>query len=132
MTTGKYNLKKIHNKFIFLVGYGDIFPKTILGRIIIFINCIWGVFLYSLIVVSVTTVLALGPLEKKCYAISRKIEKREIFRNYAVNLIIFASKHFFFKNANYNQTISQNNYHKFQKYLRKFKFQKRLKKYLIN
>jgi hypothetical protein len=39
------------------VGYGDYFPKTILGRCTIFVTSIWGVFIVSLMVVALTNTL---------------------------------------------------------------------------
>jgi hypothetical protein len=39
------------------VGYGDFFPKTHMGRVIGTIIAIWGVFLVSLFVVSLTNLL---------------------------------------------------------------------------
>jgi hypothetical protein len=45
-----------HNLIIKLteVGYGDIYPKTNLGRVVCIIACIWGVFILSLFVVALT------------------------------------------------------------------------------
>ena len=39
------------------VGYGDYFPTTLLGRIVIFITSIWGVFIVSMLVVALTNTL---------------------------------------------------------------------------
>ena len=39
------------------VGYGDYFPQTILGRLIIFIVAIWGTFIISIMVVVVSNTL---------------------------------------------------------------------------
>ena len=36
------------------VGYGDFVPKTYLGRVITIMACIWGNFLISLMVISLT------------------------------------------------------------------------------
>ncbi len=33
------------------VGYGDVFPRTPLGRFLTFILCVWGLFLMSIIVI---------------------------------------------------------------------------------
>ncbi len=33
------------------VGYGDVYPYTLLGRIFTFGLCIWGLFLMSIIVI---------------------------------------------------------------------------------
>ena len=39
------------------VGYGDYYPQTILGRLIIFIVAIWGTFIVSIMVVVVSNTL---------------------------------------------------------------------------
>ena len=39
---------------ILTVGYGDFYPSTVLGRVIAVISCLWGTFLISLMVVSLT------------------------------------------------------------------------------
>jgi hypothetical protein len=36
------------------VGYGDFYPETHIGRVIAILACIWGNFLISLMVVSLT------------------------------------------------------------------------------
>jgi hypothetical protein len=43
------------------VGYGDYYPKTLLGRSIILITSIIGVFLSSLLIVSLTLYLQMQP-----------------------------------------------------------------------
>jgi hypothetical protein len=42
------------NIHLYIVGYGDIYPVTNLGRTICIIACIWGVFILSLFVVALT------------------------------------------------------------------------------
>jgi Ion channel len=39
------------------VGYGDSFPYTLPGRIISFFCCVWGVFLISLMVLTLFEIL---------------------------------------------------------------------------
>lgn len=39
------------------VGYGDYYPQTILGRLIIFVVAIWGTFIVSIMVVVVSNTL---------------------------------------------------------------------------
>ena len=51
MTTSKLLVVRLIN---YIVGYGDYFPKTQLGRITCIIACIWGVFILSLFVVALT------------------------------------------------------------------------------
>ena len=61
------------------VGYGDIIPVSFLGRVIIIISCMFGVFLMGLMVVSVTSYLNIVGVESNIYKIllkSRKMEER--------------------------------------------------------
>lgn len=52
---------------ILTVGYGDFYPQTHLGRFICVIACLWGTFLISLMVVSLTLSVEFTPQEEKAY-----------------------------------------------------------------
>ena len=61
------------------VGYGDIRPKLLFGKIIIIISWMFGVFLMGLMVVSVTSYLNAVDVESNIYKIlltSNKMEER--------------------------------------------------------
>lgn len=47
------------------VGYGDLYPKTFLGRMVTFFICIWGTCIMSLMVVAITNVFNLDSSETK-------------------------------------------------------------------
>ena len=47
------------------VGYGDFYPKSIVGRIIGVLVAFWGVFFVSLFVVTLNSVLTLDSAESK-------------------------------------------------------------------
>ena len=49
------------------VGYGDIYPKSVFGRVIGIIICFWGVFITSFFVVTITNMLQFSPCEDKAY-----------------------------------------------------------------
>lgn len=63
----------IENGFWFMcntllsIGYGDYYPTTILGRIIAFVACIWGILLESLLVIAITSAMDLNPKEEAAY-----------------------------------------------------------------
>ena len=59
------------------VGYGDISPKSLLGRIIIVISCLFGVFLVGLMVVSFTSYLNIEGVESNIYNIILKSNRME-------------------------------------------------------
>ncbi len=49
------------------IGYGDIYPQTHLGRLVIIVACIWGVFILSLFVVALNNTITLSKEESKAY-----------------------------------------------------------------
>jgi len=60
------------------VGYGDVYARTMIGRAVSFIMCIWGISVVSIMVVTITNVLAMDNLEEKALVVLRRLElKRE-------------------------------------------------------
>jgi dGTP triphosphohydrolase len=49
------------------VGYGDYVPETHIGRVIAVLACVWGNFLISLMVVSLTISSEFNPSQRKAY-----------------------------------------------------------------
>ena len=49
------------------IGYGDVYPKTVMGRIIGMIVCFWGVFIVSIFVVTLNNMLTFSANEEKAY-----------------------------------------------------------------
>jgi Ion channel len=60
------------------VGYGDYYPRTLTGRIIILFCSIYGVTIVSLIVVTLTNLLEMSSEESKAYLLLEKLRNREI------------------------------------------------------
>ena len=84
---------------ILTVGYGDFYPQTVLGRIIAVVACLWGTFLISLMVVSLTISVEFTPQEQKAYEelkkgeMYSKLKKRALeFIRYSVRLKDFPEK----------------------------------------
>ena len=69
------------------VGYGDITVKTLGGRIISMFSCLCGVFLTSMIIVTITNFLNLEIHEKKMLDILEKTENLEEKKNLAKDII---------------------------------------------
>jgi len=61
---------------IFTVGYGDYYPQTILGKGIAVVACVWGTFLISLMVLSLTLSVEFTHQEEKAY---NEIKKKEMY-----------------------------------------------------
>ena len=59
------------------VGYGDYFPKTPLGRIIIMLVAIWGTLVVSVMVVVVGNTLSMQKTETKTFHMLNKLEMRQ-------------------------------------------------------
>jgi hypothetical protein len=70
------------------VGFGDFVPKTYLGRIIAILACIWGNFLISLMVISLTVSSEFTvPAHRKAYdSIVRSEEEKKHKKNAALVL----------------------------------------------
>ena len=49
------------------VGYGDIYPKSVMGRIVGILVCFWGVFIVSFFVVTLNNMLTFSPNEEKSF-----------------------------------------------------------------
>jgi len=73
------------------VGYGDVFPKSNLGRFIGVIACIMGMLIVSLIIVSLAVISEFTNEEKKAYSLIKKGNAHENVNNKAASVV----KHIF-------------------------------------
>jgi len=70
------------------IGYGDIYPVTMLGRWVIIIACIWGVFLLSMFVVTLNNITQLTQEESRAYEeIIRRDKIKSILKKDAEKMI---------------------------------------------
>jgi hypothetical protein len=67
------------------VGYGDISPLSHNGKILAIVVSIWGVFVVSLFVVTLTNMLIFTESEKKSFGILIKLQAKEELKLAAVN-----------------------------------------------
>lgn len=74
------------------VGYGDIYPRTFAGRVMIFIVSMVGVVIVSIVVVTVMNIFQMSPLESKAYTVIKKINIRKRMKSSAANIISHLSK----------------------------------------
>ena len=92
--TRRFNFDYLWNSFwcvivtMTTIGYGDIYPQTHLGRLVIIVSCIWGVFILSLFVVALNNTITLSKEESKAFEqiTHQDTMKKEIERD-AANLI---------------------------------------------
>ena len=59
------------------VGYGDTYARTNLGRVIIFIIIIFGVFIVSMMTVTLQNSLIMSNLESKVIVVLEKLDKKD-------------------------------------------------------
>ena len=62
---------------IILVGYGDSYPRTIFGRVTMFICAIYGVVVVSVMVVGIQNTLEFTSLEAKAFTCINKLNSRK-------------------------------------------------------
>jgi hypothetical protein len=58
-------------------GYGDVYPKSLGGRIIGMIVCVWGMFLTSFFTVTLTQFFNFTHAERKSFDLLRILKYRE-------------------------------------------------------
>lgn len=59
------------------VGYGDIYPRTHMGRFVVVMACFWGVFLVSMMVVTLTVSSEFTKGESRAYDILFRLNAKE-------------------------------------------------------
>jgi Ion channel len=68
------------------VGFGDYYAITFLGRIFTFMLCIWGSFITSVMVVTMTRVFELKSLENKAYILLKLLKEKDSMREEAAHV----------------------------------------------
>ena len=51
------------------VGYGELFPKTLFGRMVAILICFWGIIILSIFVVTINSFLEFSINEDKSYSL---------------------------------------------------------------
>ena len=65
------------------VGYGDFYPQTHMGRFVVVIACFCGVFLVSMMVVTLTESSEFSKSERRAYEILSRLKAKDESRHYA-------------------------------------------------
>lgn len=55
------------------VGYGDLYPRTLFGRLIDIVLVIWGTFIVSIMVVALTNTLNMDQSEKRALIVLNRL-----------------------------------------------------------
>lgn len=69
------------------VGYGDIYPKTTLGKVIAIMIGVWGMFLMSMVVIILFEQTELTYDERKSLLTYNKLQLKAKLKNKAVQII---------------------------------------------
>jgi hypothetical protein len=72
------------------VGFGDIYPGTVFGRIIILLTAVWGAFLISLFILSVGEIFSLTLNERK--SLQQLLQTRKAAKTITASMRYFMSK----------------------------------------
>ena len=59
------------------VGYGDIYPRSLGGRVVGMTVCIWGMFLTSFFTLSLANYLDFSPAQGKSFLLLQRLLYRE-------------------------------------------------------
>lgn len=77
--------------YTLLVGYGDYFPRTHMGRFVCILACFWGVFLVSMMVVTLTVVSSFDSKQRRAYDILFRLNIKEELKKkgaYVLTMVI--------------------------------------------
>jgi hypothetical protein len=69
------------------VGYGDVYPSSIGGRILGIFMCIWGVLLVSLFVVTISEQLELTQLQKNAYVLIQRLVYKDALKKVSASAL---------------------------------------------
>jgi hypothetical protein len=75
------------------VGYGDLYPKTIGGRVVGMMGCIIGVFITSFTTIALTNFLNFTPPEYKAYMLLQRLYWKELIQKEAGRAVVTLYRH---------------------------------------
>lgn len=101
------------------VGFGDFYPKTHPGRFIAALSAYWGIFLVSLIILTLTNFSHFNPAQQRSYNFLKRLRLLHKSRNYAflfiakmMEILIHSSKGKFNKRNHIKKFILAKSLHK--------------------
>lgn len=103
------------------VGYGDFYPKSNISRLVGIICSFYGVYVVSLFVIALNSLLIFDQSEDRSYELISRLEEKEELKLEAVNVITSAFRHKKAKsNHPNNKNIILSKLKTFRKYLMNF------------
>lgn len=84
------------------VGYGDFFPRTNKGRVIMILCALYGILGFSLIVVSVTNILQMSIREKRAYLLLKRVNYKNKMKKISMLLVNKAIRYSLTKKNDYD------------------------------
>ena len=106
------------------VGYGDFYPQTHMGRFVVVIACFCGVFLVSMMVVTLTESSEFSKSERRAYEILSRLKAKDESKHYAERTVKEAMLYFRLKNRKAKKSKLQLKYMQMINALRRFKDKK--------
>lgn len=70
------------------VGYGDFFAQSMPGMAVTLMIIFWGIFLVSMMVVTLTNSISLDAKESRAYNILFRLKTREVLKNKAAQILV--------------------------------------------
>ncbi|TNV83749.1 hypothetical protein FGO68_gene975 [Halteria grandinella] len=68
-------------------GFGELYPKTMMGRLIGLVICFWGTLMVSIFVVTVNRMLTFSPSEEKSFNLLMRLKFKEELKVHAINVL---------------------------------------------
>jgi hypothetical protein len=90
---GRNDLRRLINNFwlsiitVTGIGYGDEYPRTNLGRVVVFLSSIFGMFFLGFLIASVSGGIQFNPKEQRAYLKMKKILSKENLHHKSAELI---------------------------------------------
>jgi hypothetical protein len=70
------------------VGYGDVYPRTELGRLTAFGCALFGVIVISLLVVTFNQILTMDSPESQSYTVLKRLHIKDLIKNSAIRILV--------------------------------------------
>jgi len=78
---------------MFTVGYGDFYPQTHLGRLLVVIACLWGMFLISMLVVQMARATMHTQQESRAFTLISNIQRQRQIPPTAARAVLAALRY---------------------------------------